>query len=245
MRTALIVAVLLALWQGAVDAGLLPAVVVASPYEIAMAAVHDGARFLDALALTALEVAVAAVFACSAGIATGLVAGTRPRLAHVASPVLSSLFAVPLTIVYPVFIVWFGLGPGSKIAFASVLGYFPVAINTLSGVRAVDPRYARMARVMGAGRIQAFLRVILPLALPAIASGLRVGIGLVVIGVLGSEVVASLGGIGYLIGEHRGSLDTGHVYLGIALALLLVAAVNRALRHLERRVSFWRRPETR
>jgi NitT/TauT family transport system permease protein/taurine transport system permease protein len=81
---------------------------------------------------------------------------------------------------------------------------------------------------------------VFPLALPAIVSGLRVGTGLVVIGVVVTEMLASLGGLGFLISYHRTLFDTGHVYFGILLALLIAVGVNVALTHLDRRVGAWR-----
>jgi NitT/TauT family transport system permease protein len=84
---------------------------------------------------------------------------------------------------------------------------------------------------------------VLPLALPAVVSGLRVGTGLVVIGVVVTEMLASLGGVGFWISYHRTLFNTGHVYFGMVLALLIAVAVNVALTRLERRIGIWRARE--
>jgi NitT/TauT family transport system permease protein len=136
--------------------------------------------------------------------------------------------------------VWLGIGPLSKIVFGALSGFFPIALNTIDGVRAIDRRYLAFARSIGATRLQTYARIVLPLALPAVVSGLRVGTGLVVIGVVVTEMLASLGGVGFWISYHRTLFNTGHVYFGMVLALLMAVAVNIALTRLDRRIGLWR-----
>ena len=88
--------------------------------------------------------------------------------------------------------------------------------------------------------MQTYTRVIFPLALPSVVSGLRVGTGLTVIGVIVTEMLASLGGVGFLISYHRTLFNTGHVYFGIVLALMMAVAVNIGLTWLDHRVGLWR-----
>ena len=131
-------------------------------------------------------------------------------------------------------------GPASKITFGVLTGFFPIALNTLNGISAVDARYLVMARAMGASRLQLYSRVLFPFAIPAIVSGLRIGTGLVVIGVVVAEMLASRNGIGFLITYHRTLFDTGDVYLGFMFALALAIGVNRGLSALERRFGQYR-----
>lgn len=229
----------LAVWEVAAETGLVSPIILASVSDTVAVLFSDGAKFLAALGLTVAEIGVGIGIAWTLGVGVGLVAGGMPRLGAATGPLLSSLFAVPLIILYPLFTAWVGIGPASKVLFGVVSGFFPIALNTLSGVRSVDPAYAVMARAMGAGPLQIYVRVVLFLALPSIVSGLRVGTGLVVIGVVVTEMLASFGGVGFLISYHRTMFDTGHVYLGITLALMTVLAVNRALTLLERRFGVW------
>jgi ABC-type nitrate/sulfonate/bicarbonate transport system permease component len=172
-------------------------------------------------------------------------AGSSQGLAAATGPVLSSIFAIPLIILYPLLMVWVGIGPASKIVFGVLSGFFPIALNTIDGVRAIEARYISFARSIGATRLQTYGRIIFPLALPAIVSGLRIGTGLIVIGVVVTEMLASLGGVGYLISYHRTMFDTGHVYLGMLLALVMAVGVNLALTWVDRRVGLWRTLEQR
>ncbi|MPZ55361.1 MAG: ABC transporter permease subunit [Rhizobiales bacterium] len=240
VRTIVIALVLLIVWEASVRFDFINQIILAPPSAIVMAALTDGVVFFNAFATTAGEIGAAILLAWTLGIGLGLVAGSSYRLAAATAPVLSSMFAVPLIILYPLLIVWLGIGPGSKVVFGVLSGFFPIALNTIDGVRAVEQRYFMFARSVGASVPQTYARIVLPLALPSIVSGLRVGTGLTVIGVLVTEMLASLGGVGYLISYHRTLFNTGHVYFGIALSLLMAVAVNLALTWVERRVGGWR-----
>ncbi|MBI2371457.1 MAG: ABC transporter permease [Deltaproteobacteria bacterium] len=227
-------------WEGVSRLGWISPIILASPSAVLAAIRADGGVFLQAFEVTLAEIAIAIALAWSLGIGVGVAAGSLPRLGATAGPLLSSLFAIPLIILYPLFVAWVGMGPASKILFGAASGFFPIALNALSGVRCLDPRFALVARGMGATTGQIFFKVLLPLALPAIISGLRVGTSLIIIGVVVTEMLASVGGVGFLISYHRTMFNTGHVYLGIFLALLAALLVNRGLSHLEERFGRWR-----
>jgi NitT/TauT family transport system permease protein len=239
-KTVTVSVICLGLWEAVVRLGFINQIILAAPSDVVVAATADGTVFLRAFGTTALEICAAIAIAWTLGIGLGLVAGSSHNLAAATAPVLSSIFAVPLIILYPLFMAWLGIGPTSKIVFGVLSGFFPIALNTIDGVRAIDRQFLCFARSVGATTIQTYTRVIFPLALPSIVSGLRIGTGLVVIGVVVTEMLASLGGIGYLISYHRNLFNTGHVYLGIILALLMAVAVNVGLTWVDRRVGRWR-----
>ena len=240
IRTIAITALLAAAWEAVVRFGLVNRIILAAPSDIVLAAASDGGIFLRAFATTLAEIAAAVAIAWTLGVAIGIMVGSSRLLAAATAPVLSSIFAIPLIVLYPLLMAWLGIGPLSKVVFGAFSGFFPIALNTIDGVRAIEPRYLALARSIGATRLQTYGRVILPLALPAMVSGLRVGTGLVVIGVLVTEMLASLGGVGFLISYHRTLFNTGHVYFGILLALTLAVAVNIGLTRLDRRIGNWR-----
>ncbi len=103
-----------------------------------------------ALAVTLYEIAVAMVFACGGGILAGAIVGSLPRPRVLIMPMVSSLYAVPLVILYPVFTVWLGIGSESKIAFASIYGFLPTMLATAAGIQTIDPQLLLAARSMGA-----------------------------------------------------------------------------------------------
>jgi NitT/TauT family transport system permease protein/taurine transport system permease protein len=226
--------VFLALWEAAFRLGLLSPIIFGSPSLIVRAAAQDGWTFLLAFRVTVFEIAMAILTAWTLGIAFGVVAGSLPTLARISAPLLSALIAVPLVVLYPILIAWLGLGPASKVVFGVVSGIFPIALNTMVGVQGIDRGYATMAAAMGANRRQVMFLVMAPLALPAIISGLRLGTALIVIGVVLSEMLGSTDGIGFWISYHRALFNTGQVYLGILLALLVAGLANAALSLVER-----------
>jgi len=240
IKALLIAVVAVASWEGIVRLGFVSQIILAAPSDIVLAAATDGGVFVRAFATTMFEIGTAIVVAGTLGIALGVVVGSSHALAIATAPVLSSIFAIPLIILYPLLMVWLGIGPLSKVVFGVLSGFFPIALNTIDGVRAIDRRYLAFARSVGATRLQTYARIVFPLALPAIVSGLRVGTGLVVIGVVVTEMLASLGGVGFWISYHRTLFNTGHVYFGMVLALLLAVAVNIGLTRLDRRIGLWR-----
>jgi NitT/TauT family transport system permease protein len=240
IRTIAIAALLAAAWEAVVRFGLVNRIILAAPSDIVLAAASDGGIFLRAFATTLAEIAAAVAIAWTLGVAIGIMVGSSRLLAAATAPVLSSIFAIPLIVLYPLLMAWLGIGPLSKVVFGAFSGFFPIALNTIDGVRAIEPRYLALARSIGATWLQTYGRVIFPLALPAMVSGLRVGTGLVVIGVLVTEMLASLGGVGFLISYHRTLFNTGHVYFGMLLALTLAVAVNIGLTRLDRRIGNWR-----
>jgi NitT/TauT family transport system permease protein/taurine transport system permease protein len=243
LRRAIWTVLLLGAWEAVVRLGLVSQIILPAPSDVVLAAMTDGYIFLKAFWVTLFEIGASIAIAWTLGLVTGLVAGNVPVVALGVGSVLSSLFAIPLVIIYPLFMAWFGIGPASKITFGVLTGFFPIALNTLNGIRAIDARYLVMARAMGASRFQLYTRVLFPFAIPAIVSGLRIGTGLVVIGVVVAEMLASLDGIGFLITYHRTLFDTGDVYLGFMFALALAIGVNRGLSALERRFGQFRAVE--
>ena len=236
----LLIAGLFAVWLAASLLGWTNPIIIASPESLVRALLRDFPRFAEALSVTLGEIGASILIGWAAGVVVGLVAGRFGALARLAAPILTSVFAVPLIVLYPLLLAWVGIGWPSKILFGVLSGFFPIALNTLTSVQRVDPRFAVMARAMGATEMQIFVRVIARLALPGIVSGLRVGTALTVIGVVVTEMLASTAGLGYLISYHTMLFDTGHVYMGIALALVVVLVLNYALGTLEKRLGAWR-----
>ena len=180
---------------------------------------NEAGEYGHALAVTLYEVAVSMAFACGGGILLGAIVGSLPRPRVLIMPMVSSLYAVPLVILYPVFTVWLGIGSESKIAFASLYGFLPTMLATAAGIQTIDPQLLLAARSMGATLSQRLVRVIIPAAIPTVLSGLRVGGALVIVGVVVSEMLISSAGIGYLISRYRTILDSPHVFAGVLLVL--------------------------
>jgi NitT/TauT family transport system permease protein len=235
----LIVIALITLWEVLPRIGAIPELFLPSLSSTLQAGWSDAGEYGHALMVTLYEVAVAMVFACGGGIIAGAVVGSlsRPRL--LIMPMVSSLYAVPLVILYPVFTVWLGIGSESKIAFASVYGFLPTMLATAAGIQTIDPQLLLAARSMGATLPQRITRVIIPAAIPTVLSGSRVGGALVIVGVVVSEMLISSGGIGYLISRYRTILESAHVFAGVLLVLAMAVAFNALIKFVERRAAVW------
>jgi NitT/TauT family transport system permease protein/taurine transport system permease protein len=236
----LIVAAVLALWEALPRLGLIP-VLFLPPLSATLAVLAaDWKTFGGALAVTLSEVAVALVFAVGGGILAGAVVGALPGPRRLLLPVASSLYAVPLVVLYPVMTAWFGVESESKIAFASIYGFFPTMLATAAGIRTIDPALLLTARSMGARPAQLLLRVMLPAAIPTVLAGLRLGGALVIIGVVVAEMLISSAGIGYLITSSRTVLNSPQVFAGVLLVLAIAIGFDLLMRLLERRTAAWR-----
>jgi ABC-type nitrate/sulfonate/bicarbonate transport system permease component len=191
--------------------------------------------------VTLLELLAGFAIAALAGLVTGYFIGRSRTGVIVFEPLLAGLFAIPLVVFLPLFILYFGIGSASKVAFGAAYAFFPIALNTLSGVRNVEQRYVAVARSMGANPSQMFWRVLLPAALPVIVTGLRVGCIICFLSIIGSEMIASLMGLGNRIVTLGEGMHTAEMFAYIVFVVAISMALNLGLTALERR--FQRSPE--
>jgi ABC-type nitrate/sulfonate/bicarbonate transport system permease component len=135
----------------------------------------------------------------------------------------------------PLFVLFFGLGPGSKIAIGVSTSFFPIVLNTIAGFGYVDRIFITAARSMGASNVQMFRHVLLPAALPVILTGLRIGFTVTLLSVLGSETLASLAGLGHKIVHLGEAMEMARRFAYIAFAVVIAAILNTAVSVAERR----------
>src|SRR5687767_12621716 len=235
----LILAALLVFWELMPRTGIIPELFLPSFSKTLTALYINRHEYASALLVTLYEVAFAMLIACGAGILVGALVGGLALLRNLLLPVFSSLYAVPIVILYPVFTAWFGVGSESKIAFAGIYAFFPVLLSTAAGIQTIDPQFLLAARSMGASLQQQIVRVVIPASLPTVFAGLRLGGALAIIGVVVSEMLTAAAGIGYLVTLNRTILDSPRVFAAILMILLLSIAYYLLSRALERRFVVW------
>jgi ABC-type nitrate/sulfonate/bicarbonate transport system permease component len=196
--------------------------------------VRSGALW-SAAGVTILTVAQAYAIAALAGIAAGFFIGRSRRLIAAYEPLLSGIFAIPLVLFFPLFTVFFGIGPASKVAFGAVIAFFPIALNTIAGFGGVDALFLRSARSHGATRWQTFRHVYFPGALPVVVTGLRIGFFLCFASVLGGETLSSAAGVGHAIAHAGELLEGAQMYAWIVFVLATTVVLNLAVSVLEAR----------
>jgi len=238
LRWLCLAAVLLA-WELLPRLDMVPPVMLAPVSDALAAGLRSFDTFAGALAITFGQLVSALVFAFGAGAVAGLVLGSFRPLREILLPIVSSIYAVPLVIVYPLLTAWVGIGTESKIIFGGLYGFFPMALAVAAGVQTVERQYVLAARSMGASSRQLLLQVMLPAAVPSILSGLRIGGAMTAIGVVVAEMMAATGGIGFLITQNRTMFNTAEVYFGIFLVLVLAGLLDGFIGLVERRFASW------
>lgn len=230
---------ILILWEAVPRLGLVHSLFLPPLSEAVMAAYRSYPMYLQNLLVTLGEVAAALVIACGGGVMLGALIGSVPPLRRTLSPLLSSLYAIPLVVLYPLMAAWLGIGPESKIAFASVYGMIPAALASAAGIQGIDAQLSLTAKSMGATLFQRIVHVIVPAAIPSIISGVRIGGALAIVGVVVAEMLLSTAGLGFVITTYRTLLDGPHVFAAILFVLVIALAFDWAVRLLERRVAPW------
>ena len=189
--------------------------------------------------LTVREIAVAYGLAVAAGLAVGFALGLHRTLGRAYGPILAALYAVPAVVWYPSLMLFFGLDAASKIAFGFLLGFFPITLAVLAGVRQVNPHLVTVARAFGARPLAVFVKVMLPGMLFTLVGGLRTGLALAVIGVIVGEILGAKAGVGSLINHAYGLSRTPDYVALVVLTLALVVSTDVAASLLERRARRW------
>lgn len=234
-----ILLLVLVAWELVPQTGIVPELFLPSLSKTLTVLWLDRADYGAALATTLYEVAIAMLIACGLGILLGALVGGIALLRRLMLPIFSSLYAVPIVILYPIFTAWFGIGSESKIAFAGLYGFFPVMLSTAAGIRTIDPHYLLAARSMGATLPQQITRVIIPASIPTVLTGLRLGGALTIIGVVVSEMLISAAGVGYLVTRYRTILDSPRVFAAILMILVLSVMFDLMARAVERHTLVW------
>jgi ABC-type nitrate/sulfonate/bicarbonate transport system permease component len=186
------------------------------------------------------ELVLAFVLAVVFGVLIGLPIGLSGLTRRSTMPLILLLYSIPQVTILPLFILYFGIGAGSKIAFGFTHGIFPIILNVVAGVQSVDDAHLNAARAMGATRFQAIRRVVLPHMTPSLFAGLRLAMSGTLLGVLLADLYVSTNGIGYYSRVFADSFDPPATFALVAVLALMAVFLNETVRRAERRASFWR-----
>ncbi len=192
-------------------------------------------EYIDDLRITLGELAAAFSIAVAGGLAAGYLVSRSLYATRVIEPLLAAIYAIPIILFLPLFVLFFGLGPASKIAIGAAIGFFPVALSTIAGFAGVDRVYVTAARAMGASSYHLFRFVLVPAALPVILTGLRMGFTTALLAIIGSETLASLGGLGHRIVSLAESMEMARMFAYIVFVIAIAAILNALVSSLEAR----------
>jgi NitT/TauT family transport system permease protein len=235
-------AVFLALWEIVVRAGAVNPLFTSSPSRIVAAAIEMFAdpSFYGHLEVSAEEFFSGFALAIVIGLPLGILMGWYSRVNAILEPFVSALYATPRIALLPLVVIWFGIGIASKVAIVFLGAIFPILVNTITGVRTIEADFIKVARSFGATDRQMFLTVVLPSAVPMLLTGLRLGLGHALVGIVVGEMYGATQGLGYLIAVAGARFQTDRVMVGIILIAGLGVALTELLRAIERRFERWR-----
>jgi NitT/TauT family transport system permease protein len=234
---ALTIAGVLGAYEALARSHLLYAGVVPPLWDIAVALVvqlRDPATYAN-LAVSLAEIAAGFVIATAAGVLTGIAVGARPWLREAAGPYLDGIATAPKIVFFPIAILLFGVGPASKAALGALSAFFPVALTVAAAVRHINPVFVRVGRSFNASRTQMVRKVYLPALVPAIVNGMRLGLGLAIIGVLLGEIKLSDRGIGFLTIDEYNHFRIPQMYATLIVIFILAVGANALIGRLEAR----------
>lgn len=193
-------------------------------------------RFWMHIRETATALFWALTISCLLGSVCGVLLGLHRFSSEVASPVLVTLYALPKVTLYPIVLLFVGVGMGSKVVFGAMYGTIPMMLIAMNAIRSMNPMLRKSARVLRLSGPQTFARVVVPAAIPEIVTGIRVSFSITVLGVMIGEMFASSRGLGFLIMNSINVNDTATMMAVTILVAVVAVLCNAALIAFERRV---------
>lgn len=231
---------LLAIWEAVSRGGLVAAYVLPAPDQVATELVNDWSGVLaSATWVTFQEMIIGFVIAVAAGLAIAVALHFSTVVRRGVYPLLIGSQAIPVVVLAPILAIIIGYNLGAKLVVVALVCFFPIAINTLDGLRGVDRDYVRMMRTLHATRWLTFRRVELPSALPPFFSGMRVSAAFAPVGAVFGEWVGSSNGLGYVMLQAGPELQTARVLAAVVLLTAMAVALVVAVTLCERWVAPW------
>ncbi len=230
---------LAARWDWIADALEIEPFLIPAPSDVAESLVDDRELLAEDAWVTAQEVLLGFAIAVVVGFGAAIALHLSDTLRRAFYPLLIASQTVPVIAIAPILVVWLGFGIGPKLAIIALVCFFPITVNTLDGLRSVDPDLPRMMRTLDARRAQILRRVEIPAALPFLLSGAKIAAVISVIGAVFGEWSGADEGLGHLILIAQGQLQTARVFAAVVVLSALALILFGALALIERRLAWW------
>ena len=232
---------LVGLLELAVRMGWVNAVIVPPPSAVAqrVAKVLAAGSFVEPLGRTLYLLGVAYAIGCLLAVAVGVLMGRFRPVHGLLEPLVEVLRPLPKPALLPPLMLFLGLGDAMKITAVALGVFFPVLINTIQGVRGVDPVMVDTARTFQHSRAALLWKVVLPSSMPLVLSGMRIALGIALVLVVIAEMMAGTGGIGYLVIDLQRSFRIVDMYAWVVILAVLGYALNEVFVRIERRAIHW------
>jgi ABC-type nitrate/sulfonate/bicarbonate transport system permease component len=236
------IVLILAAWEAAWQAGLISPLFFSGPSAIARQMAYSWTRgnLKADLIYSGTNFLLGFAAAVVAGVAVGILVGWYRGLRLLANPVLNALYATPRVAMIPLILIWFGVGMWSKVFIVFISAFFPILVNTIGGIRAIDRDLLRAARAFCASDWQIFKTVAIPGSVPFILTGIRQGVALGLIGVVVGEMFGGSQGIGFMVAYGGQTFATDILFVGVIIIATAGILLTSFAERLERRFSRWR-----
>jgi NitT/TauT family transport system permease protein len=230
------------IWQIFWSAGKISPLFMSGPSAIANRFWDDlmHGHLLQDLAYSGKNFAIGFLLAAVAGIVLGVIIGWYKRIEMLTAPFTNALYATPRVAMVPLIIIWFGIGMWSKVFIVFISAFFPILINTIGGIQAVDRDLLKAARAFCATDRQIFTTVAIPGAVPFILTGIRQGVALGLIGVVVGEMFGGSQGIGFMVAYGGQTFATDTLFVGVLIIAFSGIILSALAEQLEKRFSRWR-----
>jgi ABC-type nitrate/sulfonate/bicarbonate transport system permease component len=243
---ALVIVGLIAAWQLAASTGALAGALgvdtylAPSPAEVASALWDNRSLLAENAWVTLKEILLGFLCGLAAGLAFAVLLRLSETLRRAFYPLLVASQVIPIIVIAPILLVWFGFGIGPKLIVVALICFFPITVSATDGLRSVDPEAIKMMRTLDASRRQLLWRVEAPTALPRAFSGARIAVAFAPIAAIFGEWVGAQSGLGVLIREDSAQLETARMFAETAILVAIALALYGLLAFAERRVVTWR-----
>lgn len=220
-RPIALVVVLLAAWWAVTENELVAPYILPSPADTWATTQANAAYLAQHTWVTTWETVIGFVIAAVFGVFVAVVMMYSVNLEKTVYPLILFAQVIPKIAIAPLFVVWLGFGPSPKILVAVLMAFFPIVISGLAGLRSVDPEILELTSTMGASRVKTFMKIRFPASLPQLMSGLKVAATLAVTGAVVGEFVGANEGLGYVILQANGNVDTALLFAALIIMSLL------------------------
>jgi NitT/TauT family transport system permease protein len=243
---AIVILIILGVWQLAAGEGYIDKRILSDPIDvvarmISMLGGEDvfGYTIYEHVWQTVQELVEGYIVGSFLGIVLGVAFARVEILARVFQPYILSVYSIPKIALAPLFVLFFGIGPVSKVAIVTVGVFFMLFFNTYAGIVNVDREYVNAARIMGAGERRIFFQVVWPSALPSIFTGFKLGVPFAMIGAIVGEFIAAFQGLGYMIIQATVRFDPSAMFAGIIFLVIVVWAIGQVVARAESWLLRW------
>jgi NitT/TauT family transport system permease protein len=189
---------------------------------------------------TLLEFAYGFSTACIVGILLGYLMGMYRWFDEIMDPWIATLYSIPIITVVPLIIIWFGIGMVSKVIVVFKITAVAIILNTAAGIKALDPVWLELAKSLRLSPLETTYKIRLPGALPYIITGMRLGVGRALLGVVVAELMAANAGLGYMLRDSSETWDSPKLFVTVILLAAIGLVSFNLIKKLERRMAPWR-----